>query len=270
MKLAFSTLGCPGWSLGRVVKAANQYGFDGVELRGIDGELDIRKSPDFSDERIARTRALFEEAGVEIVSVDSSARLSHVEADEIRGNMQEAKDYIALAGKLGAPLARVFGGFIPEGVTLEDAIARLADNLSTLGDCAREQGVCVAVETHDSFLTGKVLAEVMKATNHESVGVVWDVSNCFRTGEPIEETAALLAPYLKHVHIKDSVLDGDEARLTFIGAGDVPIREALTILARMGYKGYLSYEWEKVWQPNLPDPEEAFPQYIEKMREYLR
>jgi len=164
---------------------------------------------------------------------------------------------------------RVFGGYIPEGVTLEGAIRRLADNLSALGDFARRSGVTVAIETHDSFLTGKVLSEVMKLTDHDSVGVVWDVSNCFWTGEPIQETAELLAPYLKLVHIKDSVWNGKEAKLTFIGEGQVPIREVLMILSRMGYDGYLSYEWERVWQPGLAEAEEAFPQYIEKMKEYL-
>ncbi|MFH1748889.1 MAG: sugar phosphate isomerase/epimerase family protein [Planctomycetota bacterium] len=269
IKLAFSTLGCPGWSLGQTVEAARRYGFEGVELRGIAGELDVRRLPDFSGEGIARSRALFEDAGIDIVSLDSSARLWQREADELRENMAEAEDYIELAGRIGAPLVRVFGGYIPEGVPLERAVRRLAGNLAALGDRARERGVAVAIETHDDFLTGKVLSEVMRATDHESVGVVWDVSNCFWTGEPIQETVALLAPYLRHVHIKDSVLDGREARLTFIGDGDVPIHDVLTVLSELGYKGYLSYEWEKVWQPDLPEPEEAFPQYVERMREYL-
>ena len=269
MKLAFSTLGCPGWPLAKVVENAARYGFEGVELRGLAGELDLRKLPEFSAEHIERSRTLFEGAGIGIVSMDSSARLSQIGAEELRSNIKEAEDYIRLAAGIGAPLVRVFGGFIPESITLEDAVARLARRLGKLGDLARERGVAIVVETHDSFLTGKLLSEVMKLTDHASVGVVWDVSNCFWTGEPVEETAALLAPYLRLVHIKDSVLDGREARLTFIGDGDVPIRHVLRLLAELGYDGYLSYEWEKVWQPDLPEPEQAFPQYTEKMRKYL-
>ncbi len=269
MKLAFSTLGCPGWSLGKVIEAARSYGYEGVELRGIAGELDIRKLPDFSPDNIGRSRSMFEDAGIDVAAVDSSASFSYAESGKLQGSMEEARDYITLARELGAPMVRVFGGHIPEGVTDTDAVDQLASCLVQLADFARENGVIVALETHDSFLTGKAVSEVMKSTNHESVGVIWDISNCFWTGEPIEETARLLAPHLIHVHVKDSVFTGKEANLTFIGEGDIPIPKALQILTRQGYNGYLSYEWEKVWQPDIPEPEEAFPQYVKKMREYL-
>ena len=269
MKLAFSTLGCSNWSIDEVVNSAKKYGFEGVEIRGIKGELDIRKVPVFSDEHIAQTRKLFQKAGIEIISIDSSARLFNLEKEEQKINVQEVKDYIRLANTIGAPLVRVFGGFIPGNINFEEASKQLAKTLSKLGDFAQEMNVTVALETHDSFLTGKDVSEVMKLTDHKSVGVIWDISNCFRTGKPIEETAEFLAPYIKLVHIKDSIWNGKEAELTFIREGKVPILKALKILTNYEYDGYLSYEWEKVWQPDLPEPEQAFPQYVWKMKEYL-
>ncbi len=269
MKLSFSTLGCPAWSLERAIESARMYGFSGMELRGINNELDIRNLPDFASGNIEKTRAMFEDAGIEIISVDSSASFSHKESEKLQKSVDEARDYITLASELGAPLVRVFGGSIPDGISFEDGANQLASYLIQLGDFAADKNVIVALETHDSFLTGKAVAEVMKKTDHESVGVIWDISNCFWTGELIEESANLLAPYIKNVHMKDSILDEKEAKLVFIGEGDIPIQKALKILAAMGYDGYLSYEWEKVWQPDLPEPEEAFPQYVEKMNEYL-
>ncbi len=269
MKLSFSTLGCPDWPIDEVAKYAKKYGFAGVEIRGIKSDLDIRKSPAFSDEHITQTGELFQKAGIEIVSIDSSARLCSLEKEEQEKNIQEVKDYIVLANKLGAPLVRIFGGFVPENIDFKTAKEQLAKVLSELGDFAQKMNVTIALETHDSFLTGKDVVEVMKLTNHKSVGVVWDISNCFWTGEPIEETAKFLAPYIKLVHIKDSVWTGKEAKLTFIGEGKMPLFEVLKILANIGYSGYLSYEWEKVWQPDLAEPEQAFPQYVGKMNEYL-
>ena len=35
----FSTLGTPGWSLDEVIAGARRYGYDGVELRLLDGEI---------------------------------------------------------------------------------------------------------------------------------------------------------------------------------------------------------------------------------------
>ena len=269
MKLSFSTLGCPDWTIKQAIKAAVNYGFQGIELRGIKDGLDIRKLPDFSNDNIGLTRALFENAGIEVVCVDSSASFSWREPTKISDNIKEAMDYISLAKKLGAPFVRVFGDNIPDGVRFADAARQLADCLIRIGDFAREKGITVALETHGSYLTGKEISEVMKMTQHQSVGVIWDVSNSFWTGEPIEETAKQLAPYLKHVHIKDSIWDGKEAKLTFIGEGDIPNVKVLKILSSQGYNGYLCYEWEKRWQPGLPEPEEAFPQYSKKMKEYL-
>ncbi len=269
MRFAFSTLGCPGWPLARIVGEAGRLGFAGVELRGLEGELDLRRSPDFAPGRVAWTRDLFERAGIPVVSLDSSARLISDDPGKEHAAMREAEDYVALAAAIGAPLVRVFGGFIPEGVAFEDAALRLAERLSELGDRARAVGVAVAIETHDGFLTGEALAEVMRLTDHEAVGVLWDVGNCHFSGEPVERTARLLGRHLRLVHVKDAVRDGDEARLTFLGEGEVPLREALRALSAQGYAGFLSYEWEKVWQPDLPEPEEAFPQYVAKMKEYL-
>ena len=45
MKLGFSSLVCPGWSLESIVTNAAAMGFDGVELRGIRGELELPLVP---------------------------------------------------------------------------------------------------------------------------------------------------------------------------------------------------------------------------------
>jgi hypothetical protein len=38
IKVTFTTTACPSWSVARVVDAARQHGYEGVELRRIDGE----------------------------------------------------------------------------------------------------------------------------------------------------------------------------------------------------------------------------------------
>ena len=36
-----------------------------------------------------------------------------------------------------------------------------------------------------------------------------------------------------------------------------------------GYQGFYCFEWEKVWHPEILEPEVSFPQYAKVMREYL-
>ena len=64
-----------------------------------------------------------------------------------------------------------------------------------------------------------------------------------------------LRNYIHHTHIKDAKLIDGKAQYVFLGQGVVPIFEAITILVNDGYKGYYSFEWEKLWHPELAEPE---------------
>jgi sugar phosphate isomerase/epimerase len=45
--------------------------------------------------------------------------------------------------------------------------------------------------------------------------------------------------------------------------------EAVRVLREHGYHGFLTFEHEKRWHPNLPAPEEAFPHARRWFREQL-
>ena len=55
MKMGFSTLGCPAWPYEIILKRASEYGFNGFEVRGILGEMDLLKVPEFKPTQRAET-----------------------------------------------------------------------------------------------------------------------------------------------------------------------------------------------------------------------
>jgi fatty-acyl-CoA synthase len=57
-----------------------------------------------------------------------------------------------------------------------------------------------------------------------------------------------------------------DRQLVLLGEGEVPVRDMLRALARRGYAGWVSVEWEKKWHPEIPDPEIALPQHIAWLR----
>src|SRR5579859_1825869 len=73
VKLAFSTLACPEWSRDQVAAAAAEYGYQGVELRLLDGKLIEGNLPRSDRERV---RSTFARAGLPIVAVDTSVRVA--------------------------------------------------------------------------------------------------------------------------------------------------------------------------------------------------
>jgi predicted xylose isomerase-like sugar epimerase len=54
-----------------------------------------------------------------------------------------------------------------------------------------------------------------------------------------------------------------------MGQGEVPIFEAVDALSKSGYKGYYSFEWEKLWHPELEDPETALADYPLAMKKHF-
>jgi len=50
-----------------------------------------------------------------------------------------------------------------------------------------------------------------------------------------------------------------------LGAGDLPIVDLLAALKADGYDSYLSLEWEKMWCPELEEPERVFPHFTHKL-----
>ncbi|PYV63779.1 MAG: sugar phosphate isomerase/epimerase, partial [Acidobacteria bacterium] len=51
------------------------------------------------------------------------------------------------------------------------------------------------------------------------------------------------------------------------GSGTFPLREILAKLKAIGYKRFVSFEWEKKWRPELAEPEVAIPQFAQWFRQ---
>jgi fatty-acyl-CoA synthase len=272
-KLAFSTLGCPGWSLDRVVRAAHEYGYDGVELRLLDGEIINADLP--AGER-RRLRDTFAAASLPICCLDTSIRVA---ADgDLEATIGELRAFVALANEIGAPFVRVFGGESPAEWSPEAAFDRAAAVLNGVAADAEAAGVAVVLETHDAFASAKSVAEVLRRAPRPAhagapaVGALWDTHHPYRMGEQPDEVIDLLGDRILHVHVKDARRN-DAARtgwdLLLLGEGEVPVRDSLTTLRARGYDGWIAIEWEKKWHPHIPEPEVAFPQHIALLRQWL-
>jgi sugar phosphate isomerase/epimerase len=268
MKLAFTTLACPGWTLEQAAAAGRAAGYEGLELRLLDGEV---VGPELSAGGRKRVRDVLAANGLALVCLDTSVRIAQPGAAARDKQLHDGLLMLEMAAELGAPMIRVFAG-PPEGTSDEDAIAGAIATLKPLADKARLLGVAVALETHDAFCSSETVARVLAETSPETTGALWDLLHPYRIGEAPETTLARLRDRLLHVHIKDGrpkPEGGPNWDLTLLGQGAVPTREILSALKAAGYDGWLAVEWEKKWHPTLAEPEIALPQHAEKLREYL-
>jgi len=91
-----------------------------------------------------------------------------------------------------------------------------------------------------------------------------------KTKESPSQAYEKLKKYIRHTHIKDAKLVGDKINYALLGQGEVPIFEAIDVLAKGGYNGYYSFEWEKLWHPEIEAPELAIANYAEVMNKHFQ
>lgn len=264
IKLAFTNLAAPNWSLEQVIAAARRYGYDGVELRLLDGEVIGADLP--RDER-ARVRRLFNEAGLPIVAVDTSIRLASTDDPQATG--RDLARFLELAHDWRAPLLRVFGGPWPEGASADQAFARVARLVEQAVPAAERLGVAIALETHDTFSSAKTVAEVLRRVPSPSFGALWDTHHPYRMDESPREVLSVLDDRILLVHVKDARRRDDGWELVLLGEGEVPVKQSVEALQRHGYDGWISVEWEKKWHPEIAEPEVALPQHSALLRAWL-
>ena len=264
-RLAFSTLAFPGTTLARAASLGSEYGYQGIELRLIDGELIDPSMPASARSAVRQTVAA---VGLPIVAVDSSIRLT----DEDPG--PEISRFLTLASEWECPLVRVFGGTLSDDPQVrQDQIEAAAKVLEAALPLAERAGVAIGLETHDSFSSAAVVAEVLAMVDSPNVGAVWDSHHPYRMGETPREVYDLIGRRVLLAQVKDARRAPERAdgwQLTLLGQGEVPVREMLDLLDQGGYQGWISVEWEKRWHPEIEDPELALPQHIELLRAWQR
>jgi sugar phosphate isomerase/epimerase len=261
LPLAFSTLGCPDWSFQRITDFAVQHGYSGIELRGLKGQIDLTKSDELTKDRTASLK-MMKEKKLEFVDLGSGATLHFNEGPDREKNINEGKAYIDLAQQLNCPNIRVFPNLLPKDRDKDETMDFIVKGLLELGSYAKASGVMVLMETHGDLVWTHDIEKIMKNAEHSNVGLVWDPCNMWTiTKEPPAEMYRILKKYIHHTHIKDAKLVDGKPKYTRLGQGQVPIFEAIDALVKGGYKGYYSFEWEKLWHPELEDPETVLAHY---------
>jgi sugar phosphate isomerase/epimerase len=267
--IGFSTLGCPGWDWKTILKHADEWGFRAIELRGIQGEMDLTKRPELQGSGLGETLKSLAALDLVISNLGSSAHLHDTDPAKRERNLDVGRRFIDLAHEMQVPYVRVFGNSLPKGEARESGLKRISEGLRTLGKHAQGSGVTVLLESHGDLVTSPLLMGALKEAG-PNVAILWDTHHTFVDGrESPAFTFAALGKLVRHAHIKDSKPTVKGRQYVLLGQGDVPVRGIASVLATGGYAGSHSFEWEKVWHPDIPEPEVAFPHYARTMGRYL-
>jgi sugar phosphate isomerase/epimerase len=268
MKFGFMTSAAPRWTLDQMIAAAGADGYQAIEPRvewghaaGI--ELDLSKS-----ERASINRQL-EDGGVTISCLALGTRFARPTAAERAESIERTVRYAELAADLGAPLLRVFGGPVPEGMTVAALRDPAADALGQAARRAADFGVTPCLETHDDFKNPSDVAYVVSHAGDENVGVVWHAAHHLSLGIPVADAYQALKPWIRHCHLSEGARpDQDRPPLRF-GDGDGNVRDVIHLLQANDYQGTVSWEWLNGRGDDYLNPESLLAENAERLREYV-
>ncbi|MCK9479167.1 MAG: AMP-binding protein [Firmicutes bacterium] len=267
MKLSFSTIGCPEWSWNEIYSMAKDLGYSGIEIRGLGSEIRAVNAKPFTSDEMPKTMSTLKQLGLEIACFCSSCFLgAKTEQSRI---LAEGFEYIELAARANVKYVRVLGDKEPH-VTGEIDDGLVISNLRLLAAFAEYKNVTILVETNGVYADTSRLKKIIEQVACPYVGVLWDIHHPYRFfNEQPGDTVRNVGKYIKHVHVKDSVMHDNKPCYKIMGDGDIPFYAAFDALSKVGYDGYISLEWVKRWNMNLEDAAIAFPQFVQYMDSYF-
>jgi len=256
MKIAFSTVACPDWTLERVMSFADEVEYQGVELRTFGwGGTDLACEPALTDPKKIRRLAI--ESGTHVMSLGTSLRFDAPVWPPVIGralpghdsNLQTARRFVALANDIECPHLRVFGFDATTGEKRGRTVARVIERLQELLTAASKHRVAIVFENGGTFSKAEQVAEVLRECQSPWLGASYNIAVGARGGDQVEAALDLLGDRLISVKLKD--LRGNQP--VEIGHGEIPLERGVSHLARCDYTGWLVVEWMRYWRPELAE-----------------
>lgn len=229
------------YNLDEALEGIAQAGFKYVELSAVRGWTE-HVPLEATGAQIDEIKAKMAKLGLQ-----ASCLSGHSDLTTAAG-VADGKKAVILCQKLGLNLMNTaIGGHYSED---EDQAAFMS-HIHDLADFAAERGITLALEVHgDIMASGKLSIPLIQEINRDNVRINYDTANCVFYGgvEAVDELGEV-APYLAHVHLKDTGGGQREWNFPAIGEGRLDFAAILKILADAGYTAPFSVEIEFQGEP---------------------
>jgi sugar phosphate isomerase/epimerase len=241
------------------IARAKSLGYRSVMLAGKRPHL----SPlDTSEARLDEVRGALAEHGVRCAALAGYTDFAAQRAAEVPF-LEMQLDYVAslcqLAAELDARYVRVFTAYDYEGSNPTETWQRVVTALREAGERAADFGVTLAVQNHhDTAVDSQALLNLLDDIGRTNVKLGFDAWSPALRGEPLEETARLLAPHTVMTTNADYVrtpryryrpelvnyerLEPEMVRAVPFGEGFIDYEGFFRGLSEGGFAGLANYE----------------------------
>ena len=265
MKLSVSTYGWKDFSWNDFVTLTRDMRLDAIEIHDIGEDRLTGDGAPFHGNEIVRTARRLSSDGVFISCVD--ARSNPADADAFDAATAEIRSCVAFARAVRAPYVRLRALSTGKGDRAEDDAVRACVR-AVLSD-AEAAGVTLLIETAGIYADTGRLAGVLDDFARDALAALWDAHHPFRfAGESAETTVTNLGAYIKHVHLKDSVMTENGPKYCLLGEGTLPMDEIFSALSSISFDGCCCLEWDPEWQADLNDPNVVYAHFASFVKRF--
>lgn len=263
MKFSFTTLTTPDYTVQQIVETAKLYGYDGVDLRASynRGQLTVESSVS----EIKSIRNSFINEGIIIPSL-----LCYFETCVNPGTAtQEFEDWlrrhIEIGEMVGAQALRLFTHPSTNNIDREVYLNAYAETLNKV--ISKEKtSIQVYIQNHEGYSTAEEVLSIVDKAKHPNVHMVYSPDHCLITGENVGHIYGKIIRNSKQLYISDIMRQNGGFISVLPGKGILPIGQIHQDFLQQGFEGFTTFKWYKLYQPELANPNDALPYFINYMK----
>lgn len=187
------------------IAAMQRNGLQGLEIRNVNGE----NVSDLTKEKARDIRARMDDAGLEVWSIGSPIGKIDIEKDDFSAHLEKFRHTLEIADILGAENIRMFSFYIPEGHAPEEFRSRVFDQMGAMLEAAKEHKIDLCHE-NEKGIYGDMASRCLELHKaFPELKAVYDPANFIQCGQETWSAWEMLKPYVKYLHIKDALADGN-------------------------------------------------------------
>ena len=186
------------------IKAMKENKLDGLEIRNVDG-VNIAE---ISDSKAKEVRKKLDDACLRVWTIGSPIGKIDIEKDNFALHTEKFKRALELADILGAENIRLFSFFTPVE-NRESYKDKVIERLGAFCEIAKGSGITLCHENEKGIYgdTPERCLEIHKAL--PEIKAIFDPANYVQCGVDTLKAWELLKGYVKYLHIKDALADGN-------------------------------------------------------------
>lgn len=167
---------------------------------GLDGvDINMANFKSLDKEHLKQIKKTCLDRGLDIACIGLGSKIGRNRAEKDQ-EFEKTKQGIDVAAFLGAPVVRLFAGYVQPGEKREDVFQLSVEDLRRAAEYGEKVGIVAAIQNHNHnnvTSTGEEMARLLKEVNHPWSGHILDTGQYVGSpgagGEKIKESARVEA-----------------------------------------------------------------------------